>query len=109
MQKRAILQKRITTAVVNARKKASDPKFWFNSAIMMGAFAMIAMAALTAVNATATPAYALGISFNFEWDTIWDQVSNIVNGLFPVFSVPIGLALGMGILAYIVRSIKSAI
>lgn len=49
------------------------------------------------------------MSFSFDWDAIWSQTSNIVNGLFPVFAIPIGLALGMGILAYIVRSIKSAI
>lgn len=49
------------------------------------------------------------MSFSFNWDNIWTQASDIVNGLFPVFAIPIGLALGMGILAYIVREVRKAI
>lgn len=40
---------------------------------------------------------------------IWDTASQIINGLFGVYTVPIGLALGLGVLGMIVAAFKGVV
>lgn len=40
---------------------------------------------------------------------IWNTASQIINGLFGVYTVPVGLTLGMGVLLMIVNAFKGAI
>jgi hypothetical protein len=37
-----------------------------------------------------------------------NQAGTIINGLWPVFIVPVGIALGMGLLAKIISEIRKA-
>ena len=49
------------------------------------------------------------LSFSMDWTAVMDTASSIINGLMPIYMVPLGIVLGMGLLAYIVRAIKGAI
>jgi hypothetical protein len=51
----------------------------------------------------------MSLSFSVDWPTIFDQASSIINGLFPVYMVPLGIMLGLGLLGYIVKAFKGAI
>ena len=48
----------------------------------------------------------MSISLNF--DGMLENASTIINGLWPVFVVPIGIALGMGLLGKIIGEIRKA-
>lgn len=48
----------------------------------------------------------MSISLNF--DGMLNNASTIINGLWPVFVVPIGIALGMGLLSKIIGEIRKA-
>jgi hypothetical protein len=49
------------------------------------------------------------LSFSMNWTSIMNTASGIINGLLPIYMVPLGIILGMGLLGYIVKSIKGAI
>jgi hypothetical protein len=49
------------------------------------------------------------MSFSLDFSGVFTQASAIVNGLFPVYLVPMGIALGIGILGYITKAFKSII
>jgi hypothetical protein len=40
---------------------------------------------------------------------IWQTASDIVNNLFGIYLIPVGLTLGLGLLALIVKAFKGAI
>jgi hypothetical protein len=49
------------------------------------------------------------LSFSLDFHGIFTNASAIVNGLFPVYLVPLGITLGIGILGIIVRAFSSII
>lgn len=49
------------------------------------------------------------MSLNLDFSEIWTQASSFVNGLWPIFVIPIGMVLGIGILSFIVKTIKSSL
>jgi len=44
------------------------------------------------------------LSFSLNFDGVFNSASAIVQGLFPVYLVPLGITLGIGILGVIVRA-----
>ena len=49
------------------------------------------------------------MSIDVDFSQIWIQASSFVNNLWPVFVIPLGLILGIGILMFIVKTVKSAL
>lgn len=49
------------------------------------------------------------MSLSLPFTGVLEQASAIVNGLWSAYLVPIGLSLGFSVLAFIVKSVKSAI
>jgi hypothetical protein len=49
------------------------------------------------------------MSFSLDFSGVFTQASQIVNGLFPVYLVPLGITLGLGILAYISKAFKGIV
>jgi len=49
------------------------------------------------------------MSFNFDFDSVMSNASTVFNGLMPIFAWPIGITLGLGLIAYVVDAIKGAI
>jgi hypothetical protein len=49
------------------------------------------------------------LSFSLNFSGIFTNASQIVNGLFPVYLVPLGITLGIGILGVIVKAFSSII
>ena len=46
------------------------------------------------------------LSFALNFSGVFDTASTIINGLFPVYMVPLGIALGIGILGVIVAAFR---
>jgi hypothetical protein len=49
------------------------------------------------------------MSFDLDFTQIWSQASDMVNMLWPVFTITLGMVLGIGILNFIVKTIKGAL
>jgi len=49
------------------------------------------------------------LSFSVDWAAIFDTASSIINGLFPVYLIPLGLMLGVAVLGMIVKAFKSVL
>ena len=49
------------------------------------------------------------MSLNLDFSNLWSQASEFVNNLWPIFVIPLGMILGIGILGFIVKAVKSAI
>jgi hypothetical protein len=49
------------------------------------------------------------LSFNLDFSGVFANASAIVNGLFPVYLVPLGITLGIGILGVIVKAFSSIV
>jgi len=47
------------------------------------------------------------LSFNLDFSGVFDMASTMINGLFPVYLVPLGIMLGLSILAIIMKAFKS--
>jgi nitrate reductase NapE component len=47
------------------------------------------------------------MSFNIDFDTMLTTASNLVNGLWPVFAIPIGFALAFGLISWIYNAVTS--
>jgi hypothetical protein len=47
------------------------------------------------------------ISLNF--DSIWTQAVSIINNLWPIMAIPVGIVFGFAILGKIIREIRSAV
>jgi nitrate reductase NapE component len=45
------------------------------------------------------------MSFNLDFTTLLETASDLVNGLWPVFVVPIGFALAFGLINWIYKAI----
>lgn len=48
------------------------------------------------------------MSLSLDFSGLLDQAGEIINGLWPVFVLPVGIALGMGLLSKIVGEIRRA-
>lgn len=44
------------------------------------------------------------LSFSLDFSGVFTMASAIINGLFPIYLVPLGISLGIGILAVIVKA-----
>jgi hypothetical protein len=44
------------------------------------------------------------LSFSLDFTGVFTMASQIINGLFPVYLVPLGISLGIGILGIIVKA-----
>jgi hypothetical protein len=49
------------------------------------------------------------MSMSLDFQIILDQASLLVNGLWPVFLVPIGVALGLALVMWIVGGVKRGV
>ncbi len=49
------------------------------------------------------------LSFSLDFTGVFDMASQMVNGLFPIYMVPLGIALGIGILGVIVGAFKGIV
>jgi len=44
------------------------------------------------------------LSFSLDFSGVFTMANTIINGLFPIYLVPLGISLGIGILAVIVKA-----
>ncbi len=49
------------------------------------------------------------LSFSLDFSGVFNNASQIVNGLFPIYLVPLGIPLGIGILGVVVKAFSSLI
>lgn len=49
------------------------------------------------------------MSLSLDFSQIWTQASDFVNNLWPVFMVPLGFILGIGILNFIIKALRGAL
>jgi hypothetical protein len=49
------------------------------------------------------------VSLTIDFSQVWTQASDFVNNMWPVFIVPIGIVLGVGILNFIIKAVRSAL
>jgi hypothetical protein len=49
------------------------------------------------------------MSLSLDFGQVWAQASEFVNNLWPVFVIPIGLLLGVGMLNFIMKALKGAL
>lgn len=49
------------------------------------------------------------MSLNLDFSQVWTQASDFVNNLWPIFVIPLGIVLGVGILNFIVKALKGAL
>jgi len=49
------------------------------------------------------------VSISLDFSDLLNNAAQIINSLWPVFGLPVGIALGMGLLGWIVKEIRSAI
>lgn len=49
------------------------------------------------------------MSLSLDFSQVLSMAGTIVNGLWPVFVIPIGIALGMGLLGKIIGEIRKAL
>lgn len=48
-------------------------------------------------------------SLDLDFSSIWTQAIDIINSLWPILAIPLGVVFGFGILGKIIREIKSAV
>lgn len=48
------------------------------------------------------------MSLSLDFTNLLGQAGTIINGLWPVFIIPVGIALGMGLLSKIISEIRKA-
>lgn len=49
------------------------------------------------------------MDINLDFSAVWTQASTIINSLWPVLAIPVGLIFGFGILGKIIKEIRSAV
>jgi hypothetical protein len=49
------------------------------------------------------------LSFSLDFTSVFSNASMLINGLFPVYVLPLGITLGLGILGYIVKAFAGII
>lgn len=48
-------------------------------------------------------------SLNLDFAGIWDNAIEIINSLWPILAIPLGVVFGFGILGKIIKEIKGAV
>lgn len=48
------------------------------------------------------------MSLSLDFTSLLEQAGTIINNLWPVFIIPVGIALGMGLLSKIISEIRKA-
>ncbi len=48
------------------------------------------------------------MSLSLDFSGMLSQAGTIINGLWPVFIIPVGIALGMGLLSRIISEVRKA-
>ena len=48
-------------------------------------------------------------SLSLDFSTIWSQAISIINSMWAIFAIPLGIVFGFGILAKIIKEVKSAV
>ncbi len=48
-------------------------------------------------------------SLDLSFDTIWTNAVDIINSLWPILAIPLGIVFGFGILGKIIKEIKTAV
>lgn len=48
------------------------------------------------------------MSLSLDFSGLLSQAGTIINGLWPVFIIPVGIALGMGLLSRIISEVRKA-
>lgn len=48
------------------------------------------------------------MSLSLDFSGLLQQAGTIINGLWPVFIIPVGIALGMGLLSRIISEVRKA-
>jgi hypothetical protein len=51
----------------------------------------------------------LSINLEAYLPQIWETANQVINGLFGAYLIPVGLALGLGVLALIVKAFKGVV
>lgn len=49
------------------------------------------------------------MSISLDFSSLLSNAANIINALWPVFALPIGIVLGMGLLGWIISEIRKAL
>lgn len=49
------------------------------------------------------------MDINLDFSNVWTQASTIINTLWPILAIPVGLIFGFGIMNKIVKEIRSAL
>lgn len=49
------------------------------------------------------------MSIDLDFAQIWANASSIINSLWPVFSIPLGIVFGFGIIGKIISEIRSSL
>lgn len=48
-------------------------------------------------------------SLSLDFTQIWSQAYSFVNNMWPIFVIPMGLILGVGLLNFIMKAVKGAL
>lgn len=94
---------RIEVIFTNVRSKAQS--FVANVAIPRTYIAIAVVALVVSAFFVATPAHA---TFSLSMTDMLDSAADIFNGLWPAFAIVVGLGLGVQILNFIVKAVRSA-
>lgn len=49
------------------------------------------------------------MSLSLDFSQVWTEASTFVNNMWPIFVIPLGLILGVGILNFIIKTLKGAL
>jgi hypothetical protein len=48
-------------------------------------------------------------SIDLDFASVWENATQIINQMWPIFAIPLGVVFGFGILAKIIKEIRSAV
>jgi len=49
------------------------------------------------------------MSLSLDFSEIWTQAASFTNNLWPIMVIPLGMILGVGILGFIMKTVKGAL
>ena len=49
------------------------------------------------------------MSLSLDFSQIWEQAADFTNNLWPIMVIPLGMILGVGILGFIMKTVKGAL
>jgi hypothetical protein len=48
-------------------------------------------------------------SLSLDFTSVWANATEIINSLWPIFAIPLGIVFGFGLMGKIIKEIKSAV